>query len=206
MNHKAAIEGDDNILVHSTKTLMVLKSIIQKGFFPSYADEIFARRKHLLLMVSFSDIQSKSITSQADYGRYIIGVSREWAFHNKLQPVIYTYNGSELEQKVINLIDISVFGYGVLPVIQEHKDKGVPFSSDNPLFKQLIDLTLTDSFSKIHSDKLVPVFGEVYQSAYSIYHYVKNHIIRKKDGSKKMAFNDREWRYILQRASVAILN
>ena len=77
---------------HYTKDVETLLSIIEKGFYASYANEQFkdnsGKLNHLYIpMISFCDIpliHFHSIT----YGKYGIGVSRSWG-NGKLAPVMY---------------------------------------------------------------------------------------------------------------------
>ncbi|MBQ7812171.1 MAG: hypothetical protein IJ394_06415 [Bacteroidales bacterium] len=77
---------------HYTKDVETLLSIIENGFYASYANEQFkdnsGKLNHLYIpMISFCDIpliHFHSIT----YGKYGIGVSRSWG-NGKLAPVMY---------------------------------------------------------------------------------------------------------------------
>ena len=130
--------SEENLIIHSTRKFATLESIIKSGFFPSYAEEVFGGRKHRILMVSFSDVPVDALNDQLAYGEFVIGVDRGWAIQNGLQPVIYTYPGSSFEKNVIDLIDISVFGNGLLPILEQNKDTGLPFASNNPNYKSLL--------------------------------------------------------------------
>lgn len=70
-----------------------LVSILQNGFYGSYADEQFKDNKgniqHLYIpMVSFCDIPLNYVET-IRYGNYAIGMSRKWGNNNELSPIQY---------------------------------------------------------------------------------------------------------------------
>lgn len=70
-----------------------LVSILQNGFYGSYADEQFKDNKgnihHLFIpMVSFCDIPLNYIKT-ITYGEYAIGMNRVWGNNNGLSPITY---------------------------------------------------------------------------------------------------------------------
>lgn len=70
-----------------------LVSILQNGFYGSYADEQFKDNngniQHLYIpMVSFCDIPL-SYVETITYGNYAIGMSRIWGNNNGLSPILY---------------------------------------------------------------------------------------------------------------------
>lgn len=70
-----------------------LVSILQNGFYGSYADEQFKDNKgkicHLYIpMVSFCDIPLNYIET-ITYGKYAIGMNRVWGNNNGLSPILY---------------------------------------------------------------------------------------------------------------------
>lgn len=82
-------------LFHSCRKFEFLKSIIREnGFRASYADEIIENKQVKTLMVSFSNVALFESESQINYGKYAIGLTKEWGIKNELEPVIYTYNKS----------------------------------------------------------------------------------------------------------------
>lgn len=187
---------DENILVHGTYSFDILKSILQNGFYPSYAIEEFAGRKQRLLMVSFSDLPSTDIDKIQIYGDYLIAIKKEWALQNNIQPVIYTYRGSTFEKNLVQLIDLSVFGYGAIPILKKHNAPQGMVSTNNKDHKLLLELLYLPGFAQAHADKNAEIFGTVFISTNSIFRYVKNYTVNTKEGTPKTAFNDREWRYV----------
>ena len=84
-----------NILFHQCKTFDFLKKIIlESGFRASYADELIENYEVKILMVSFSNVALFESENQINYGKYSIGLTKEWGIKNELEPVIYTYDKS----------------------------------------------------------------------------------------------------------------
>lgn len=84
-----------NTLFHSCKKLESLKEIIKAGGFKaSYTDEIIDTHEVKILMVSFSNVALFESESQINYGKYSIGLTKNWGIKNLLEPVIYTYRNS----------------------------------------------------------------------------------------------------------------
>ena len=57
-------------------------------------------------MVCFCDIPLSKVNKHNEmYGNYAIGLSKEWAIKNKINPVIYTYNNSALANNIFELFN-----------------------------------------------------------------------------------------------------
>lgn len=84
-----------NTLFHSCKKFEFLKSVIgESGFKASYADEIIDNNEVKTLMVSFSNVALFESENQVNYGKYAVGLTKDWGIKNELEPVIYTYVNS----------------------------------------------------------------------------------------------------------------
>ncbi|MBP0588704.1 hypothetical protein J8I87_03020 [Paraburkholderia sp. LEh10] len=96
-------------LFHFTSNLDILKSILSTGLQPRYAVEdlswLTGKAKLVAYpMICFCDIPLGRIENHVDsYGSYGIGMSKEWAIRNQLNPVIYLSDQSLLRDKVENL-------------------------------------------------------------------------------------------------------
>lgn len=84
-------------LFHFTKSLDILKLILEHGIQPKYCLEDFEwfgwdAHKYLAYPMScFCDIPLSRITEHTNfYGNYGIGLSKNWGFKNNLVPVIYS--------------------------------------------------------------------------------------------------------------------
>lgn len=92
-----------------------LLSILQNGFYGSYADEQFKDNKgnirHLYIpMVSFCDIPLNYIKT-ITYGKYAIGMKRKWGNNNGLSPILYypILNSHHLHRYVRNSFEDYMF-------------------------------------------------------------------------------------------------
>ena len=91
-----------NTLIHFTEKKDALKGILADNFHVKYCKESihFGENSNLIIhvpMVCFCDIPLSQIKNHiANYGHYGIGLTREWAIKNKLNPVLYVQHDSSL--------------------------------------------------------------------------------------------------------------
>jgi hypothetical protein len=96
-------------LFHFTRRLEYLIDILQNNFKPRYYPELFflVSRKYTnraIPMVCFCDIPlSQVIFHTKTYGQYGIGLTKKWAFRNKLNPVLYLQKESNLAISLRNV-------------------------------------------------------------------------------------------------------
>ncbi|MFS1977193.1 abortive infection system antitoxin AbiGi family protein [Vibrio splendidus] len=87
-------------LFHFTKNTTFVKNILREGFWPRYCLEDItwygpAAGYLAYPMVCFCDIPLSRIRDHVNfYGNYGIGVTKEWARKNKLNPITYLSNAS----------------------------------------------------------------------------------------------------------------
>jgi len=104
-----------NSLIHFTSNKNNLKGIISHGFQVANCREkiILGRKIYDLVipMVSFCDIPLSEIKSHVEnYGRYGIGLTKEWGKKNFLNPVLYMSSDSHLSSELSSILVNSVFG------------------------------------------------------------------------------------------------
>jgi Putative abortive phage resistance protein AbiGi, antitoxin len=105
-----------NVLFHFTKSMDVLKSILKQGFAPRYCPEYSldpldrtaaAQGRppiRVAPMVCFCDLPLSLIrTHLKNYGRFGIGLAKEWGIKNGLTPVIYTHTKAQTRQPIVRL-------------------------------------------------------------------------------------------------------
>jgi len=90
-----------NSLIHLTNTRKALEGILENSFRVKYCkEEIKWNEKSSTIhvpMVSFCDIPLSQIKDHiSSYGCYGIGLTREWAVRNRLNPVLYIEQHSHL--------------------------------------------------------------------------------------------------------------
>ncbi|EPK4167955.1 abortive infection system antitoxin AbiGi family protein [Stenotrophomonas maltophilia] len=88
-----------NSLIHFTDSLENLLGIMEHGFRVKYCRENFSLKgdEEVLHvpMVSFCDIPFSQIRNHIEsYGCYGVGLSKEWAIRNRLNPVLYVQSKS----------------------------------------------------------------------------------------------------------------
>lgn len=89
-----------NALFHFTNDMMEIEDSLIHGFYPRYCLEDFSylfsnekikeHYKYAVPMICFCDIPLSQIKKHITYyGRYAIGLSKEWGRKNKINPVMY---------------------------------------------------------------------------------------------------------------------
>ncbi len=91
----------EDSLVHSTDNLSALVAILKSGFKVSICREEFTLGTNSyeigVPVISFSDISRYFLhNQQKKYGCYGILLSKDWAFRNGLNPVLYMNSGSSI--------------------------------------------------------------------------------------------------------------
>lgn len=82
-------------LFHYTKSIDILYSILMEGLIPNYCYEDLSYRRNPgrgigIPMVSFCDIPlSKTNLFVERYGKYAIGLTKEWAEDKRINPILY---------------------------------------------------------------------------------------------------------------------
>lgn len=99
-----------NSIIHFTKSKEALQGILQDNFKIHYCiEEVDSSDNHFKMaipMVSFCDITLSQVKVHMDkYGEYGIGLTKEWAIRNGLNPVLYMDKNSMLANSFINFFD-----------------------------------------------------------------------------------------------------
>ncbi|MFC1477962.1 abortive infection system antitoxin AbiGi family protein [Candidatus Margulisiibacteriota bacterium] len=188
-----------NTLFHFTSDINNLIGILTNNFYPRYSLENYSAfwpknmEKKLsysnvaIPMVSFCDIPLSNIRNHINvYGRYAIGLTKEWGERNNINPIMYALDDSiyaKVIKSSLNNIDKCV------QKLNTHRDR---LYLNNPKHK------------KDKKDKLIDTF--IYEllridnGLLDIMSYTKNYsgkFNRNGKKNKKVCFYDeREWRYI----------
>jgi Putative abortive phage resistance protein AbiGi, antitoxin len=104
-----------NSIVHFTKSKDALKGILFEGFKIKHCREVFPRERipyeYYVPMVSFCDIPFSFLGNHIDnYGGYGIGLTREWAVRNRMNPVLYLQKGSYLAEAYFRALTYFISG------------------------------------------------------------------------------------------------
>lgn len=101
-----------NALFHFTPRKKYLFDILENGFWPRYCREDVSWMKskdHKFCaypMVCFCDIPLSKISEHTKfYGRFGIGMTREWAVAHELSPVWYVSDRTDLSKKVKSIVE-----------------------------------------------------------------------------------------------------
>lgn len=98
-----------NSLIHFTKNKSTLKGILETDFKIKYCIETVDTKSHKYIaavpMVSFCDIPLSEIKNHIKkYGSYGLGLKKEWAIKNGLNPVLYLESGSNLADHTLDIL------------------------------------------------------------------------------------------------------
>lgn len=91
-----------NRLFHFTDRNSLL-NILENNFIPYFSMEkiLSGEMEVAVPMVSFCDIPLSQVKDHIkEYGKYAIGLSKEWGIKNNLSPVFYNTHSSKFEKKV----------------------------------------------------------------------------------------------------------
>jgi abortive phage resistance protein AbiGi (putative antitoxin) len=94
-----------NSLFHFTDNIDTIFEILTNKFYGSYCKETLHYKEEkapmIIPMICFCDIPLKTISNYAIYGKYGIGLTKEWGIKNKLNPVLYLEKNSELAHSLV---------------------------------------------------------------------------------------------------------
>lgn len=105
-----------NTLFHFTSIDNLLKIIKSKGIFAQYSEEHFEDilpdtsiyKVSLIPMASFCDLTLSQLATNKDhtirFGKYGIGLSKDWGIQNKISPVIYIHKNSLILKDITSFI------------------------------------------------------------------------------------------------------
>jgi hypothetical protein len=99
-----------NSIIHYTDTIDKLQSILKEGFSIKYCEETLEMEKGTKAlaahpMISFCDIPLSNSYKHFDaYGRYGIGLSKQWANKLGINPVLYIDKDSSIGKTLANFI------------------------------------------------------------------------------------------------------
>lgn len=193
-----------NQLIHCTKTIERLKSILENGLFTSYNKEDFFDETVLVPMISFSNVLFRDLGNNEtmDYGSYGIAVNRDkFTFKHDLNPVLYFKNESEIGEGIKKVFFDSII-VEILPFVKEFYQRTNGHCGDF-LSKIGISNLSTEALNIIGSiNENTPdeVFG-FYKSIFEkVFLLSRNQILISKPckienaQGEFIAYNEREWR------------
>lgn len=109
------MRSKSHTLFHFTKSTDALRSILLGSFWPRYCLEDVEWASYASIefvafpMVCFCDIPLSRIEEHVEfYGKFGIGLTKDWALRNSLNPVLYVRGNSTLSKALIELQKPSV--------------------------------------------------------------------------------------------------
>lgn len=172
-------------LFHFTKDIEVLKSIIRNGLIPNFCKEDLCYEDRKIIigvpMVSFCDIPlTRTSEFKSRYGELAIGLSKDWAIRNQINPILYVN-----DMRV--LMSLNFFNsYRHLQEEEVKKrggnEKSIPINPHSPESWKGIT-----HFINMNNAK---------DAVYCLYGYVKKYVGVGPDGKEEVNYIENEWRYV----------
>lgn len=120
-------------------------------------------------MICWCDIPLKRIKSHTSrYGDYGIGISKEWAIRNRINPIIYVIEGTDIAKSFSKIKDL-------------HIELGELMDSDNNLKKKILHIT-----------------GGLFSASNYLTQYIKPYSYQggSTKQEKRKFYDEKEWRYV----------
>jgi hypothetical protein len=194
-----------------------LFGILKDNFYPKYRLEtvhLFSTSEEIAIpMVSFCDIPLSQIKEHVeDYGSYGIGMTKTWAYKNRLNPVIYLKKDSTLSKNLKDIFEST----GILTKIYKKYKKEIEDNKKTPSSQQS-NLMLAYAYGYkqsglLHSQGTAEMETgnrQLLSTIISIYRficYVKEYNGFSKRRKKKVFYNEKEWRYVPQNGDFLFKN
>lgn len=197
LNKNKPMEQGKDCLYHFTDSLDVVKGILADKFYGSYSRETFSWKNQttpfFVPTICFADIPNDKVSEYKSYGRYCIGLSKEWAVRNKLNPVLYIEKNSSISEVLIKSLYGSLGG-----ILNLQQDVGK--------VQQVVDMAKKTKepqhivAAKTATDQLVSRMEAFEFIIYSIYytkHYQDDLELKTGEVVKNYRFyEEREWRHV----------
>ena len=190
--------SNSNSLFHYTKTYDNLCGILRNGFKPNYCKETLLNGSIIgLPMVSLCDIPITRANDFRKYGKYAIGMERNWGTSKGINPITYIASEkiSSTYSMVLNLLEIT-----------SNRAKGI-------VLKEFLSgiKTLIENNNKIGNDIRAEEMLKLYQkqepaiTLFKLFNEVENTLVgytklyesEDQKHGRVINYNDNEWRYIV---------
>ena len=197
-----------NSIIHYTDSLDILKSILREGFRIKYCAEVLrlgkkGASKAAHPMVSFCDIPLSDSKQHFDaYGKYGIGLSKQWAVKKGVNPVIYIDSSSLIADSIYELIKERRKKDSNLTKKQKQEILQVKSYAKNysgPLKRKNVD-TQNYKFYDEREWRLIPGKEDINNERFSIMlkYYIKNKSkYNEKIANCRLTFNASDISYII---------
>jgi hypothetical protein len=213
-------------LFHFTSSLKNLKNILDIKFRLTYCHEEYfltnKKQSSYYPMLSFCDIPLSLAKNQIKkYGPYAIGMSKDWAMKNNLNPVVYIEKDSllakDIQSTLTNMLEwTKLTNENISAIFQDVKKMTISqivkskelLESKNPELKPVAVSHLEDLVKKLEREyslltdyKLImKSFSEITNYSSNLFRYIKNYkgVLKRKERiiPNYRFYDEREWRYI----------
>lgn len=173
-------------LFHFTKKIDVLLKILETGLIPNFCKEnlnYYDRERIVgVPMVSFCDIPlTRTSEFKQRYGDYAVGLNKEWAIRNKINPILYVNNDDIL-------VSLGFFNAVYKDYLNQLKTLG---GTEN-------GITLNGSIAQFTEGiKMLVNMSNAKDAVYTLYGYVKRMDGQGPEGGKQSNYLENEWRYVV---------
>lgn len=147
-----------NHIVHYTKTIDSLLSILKNGFAPSYCREEINDLVYYIPMVSFCNIPIKDVKLYMNYGNYGIGISFDKAKEKGLTPVNYIHENTPFNRNQFKILNITNRIFHNTPNEEYVVDKYDDFSQISNLTFEI--LMYIKNIHTVHDDEGIITYNE----------------------------------------------
>lgn len=173
-------------LFHFTKDLEVLKCIIRTGIIPNFCKENLCYEDRNIVIgvpiVSFCDIPlTRTSEFKLRYGEFAIGLSKEWAIRNQINPILYV-NDLRI------LYSMNYFRSYSRSLEAEVRKRGGNDKSINVNLLSPDSLKGVTYFINWNSSK---------DAVYSLFGYVKKYSSPGPGSKEEVNYIENEWRYVV---------
>lgn len=168
-----------NSLIHFTDSLQNLFGIIESGFRAKYCKETFSLKSHEeetlhVPMVSFCDIPFSQIKDHIEnYGCYGIGLSKEWAIRNRLNPVLYVQSQSAIAENYYSLMQCLQQKEWAGEIDKTPRRMGLEIVRHIKNYEGILRRNGTDRFSDEREWRYVPEESNKYAPCYTADEFAK---------------------------------
>lgn len=172
-------------LFHFTKELEVLKSIIRNGLIPNFCKEDLCYEDRKIIigvpMVSFCDIPlTRTSEFKSRYGELAIGLSKDWAIKNHINPILY-----------VNDMRI-LMSLNFLNSYRHSQEEEVKKLGGNAKSIKINPLSPESWKGITHFINM----NNAKDAVYCLYSYVKKYMGVGPDGKEEVNYIENEWRYV----------
>jgi len=191
-----------NSLFHFTSRLDTLSLILAGGFYGSFCKEVLHYKKEaftlIVLMISFCDIPLKTISLHTKYGKYGIGLNKDWGIEHQLNPVLYLEKNSALADSLIRSLYTSRSITAIInPQLKQIRNKIGEITNNknyNPVQKNTKLEELQDELRQY--DDLANNMRHIIHSIFYTKHYSDALERNGEIINDHRFYDEREWRFL----------